>query len=88
MMTRDFILKCEKDLKEQEKDIEYYKNKSSRLEKQNKQLKEKLKYWVDIHTDLKKLLEETLTQCVEGSLSYRAYKTVLNKIEELENIKK
>ena len=63
-------------------------SKENSILEENKQLKEKLKYWVDIYTEVKKALEEMLSHCVEGSFSYRAYKTVLNKIEELENSKK
>lgn len=40
MGLNDFILNCEKDIKELKKDIEYYKNKSKRLEKQLQQREE------------------------------------------------
>lgn len=40
MGLNDFILNCEKDNKELRKDIEYYKNKSKRLEKQLQQSEE------------------------------------------------
>ena len=54
------------------------------------QLEEKVKYWVDIHTELKKWLEEEITE-QENIWKQReiifCYKNVLEKIEELENSK-
>ena len=42
MGLQDFILNCEKDNKQLRKDIQYYKNKSQRLQQENQQLKEQL----------------------------------------------
>lgn len=40
MGLQDFILNCEKDSKQLRKDIQYYKNKSQRLQQENQKLKE------------------------------------------------
>lgn len=54
MGLNDFILNCEKDNKELRKNIEYYKNKNQRLEKENQRYKEvinKLSESIDGHYD-------------------------------------
>lgn len=40
MGLHDFILNCEKDNKQLRKNIQYYKNKSQRLQQENQKLKE------------------------------------------------
>lgn len=57
--------------------------------KENQQLKDKLKYWVDIHMDLKKWLEEEYKNCDKignPSIGYAMgqIKRTQSKIQELE----
>ncbi len=48
MGLNDFILNCEKNNKKLEKDIEYYKNKSQRLQQEKQELKQDIKNLVNI----------------------------------------
>lgn len=60
----------------------YKANMYEDLWKENQQLKNKLKYWVDIYTDLKKWIEE------KESFNYWCnitnFTDILNKMKELE----
>ena len=67
--------------------IEDFINYIYNLDKENKQLKEKVKYWVDIYTELKKHIEKAMKTSVKDSNTYKAYKNILDKMQELENSK-
>ena len=67
--------------------IEDFINYIYNLDKENKQLKEKVKYWVDIYTELKKQIEKEMKSSVKDSYTYNAYKNILDKTKELENSK-
>ena len=49
------------------------------------QLEKKVKHWVDIYTELKKHIEKEMKTSVKDSNTYKAYKNIIEKMQELEN---
>ncbi len=93
MGLNNFILTCEKDNEELRKDINYYKNMTSRLKKENQELKEKVKklsQW-DINKDTRnsrqrvanaKLLKEN--QELKKQLEKYENEPLTNKISRID----
>ena len=93
MGLNNFILTCEKDNEELRKDINYYKNMTSRLKKENQELKEKVKklsQW-DINKDTRnsrqrvanaKLLKEN--QELKKQLEKYENEPLINKISRID----
>lgn len=91
MGLNNFILTCEKDNEELRKDLEYYKNMTSRLKKENQKLKEKYLNTVsDYETtmseknELKKQLENCYcnrTDCSGRIKDSKVYDSLVQKVE-------
>lgn len=60
-------------------------NHSAALQEKINQLEKKVKHWVDIYTELKKHTEKAMKTTVKDSNTYKAYKNILDKMQELEN---
>lgn len=75
MGMNDFILNCERDNNDLRKNIEYYKNKTQRLQQETQQLKH-------ILDESEKWLEEE-SKLKGSETAYLYYGKVLNKIKEL-----
>lgn len=82
MGLNNFILNCEKDNDELRKDLNYYKNYTNRLQKENKQLKDN---WEIIR---QYCLDEQIPEESDEYNSYiefsnNVYDNILNKMQEI-----
>lgn len=90
MGLNNFILTCKKDNEELRKDINYYKNMTSRLKKENQELKSQLKVPENCNLktleDYKSYYEDTTReQILEDSyIDYCAYVNLAHRYSKLE----
>lgn len=78
MGLNDFILNCEKNNKKLEKDIEYYKNKSQRLQQENQKYKETIDKAIKYIKANEFYLDYSTGACIKGVMP------LLNILKEVE----
>lgn len=79
-MLEDIVHNCE--VSKEDKEFIDMTHRNTQLSEEKKQLKDKLKYWVDIYTDLKKWLEEN--ESFDYCCNETTFTAILNKMQELE----
>lgn len=78
MGLNDFILNCEKNNKKLEKDIEYYKNKSQRLQQENQKYNETIDKAIKYIKANEFYLDYSTGACIKGVMP------LLNILKEVE----